>query len=836
MIQVHNKTAIVYRENEFSYSQLLQYSSYYANYFSAIRNGKKLLIFADNSPQWVFAFFAAMRLEVIVVPVDIQSTVKELAYILKDCEPEMMFCTEAKKSLAQKAIDSVEGCDCVIVTEPPIDPAILEALPVTEIHIPDPERLLVIVYTSGTTGTHKGVMLSYKNIHYNTFAVTHDVPIFRKECNVMVLLPLTHILPLLGTVLIPLYAGNTIYIAEGLGAEAILKVLNDGKINIIIGVPRLYDTLSQGIMRKINARIITKIIYQLVKLIGIRAVSKFVFKSVHKTFGGHLEFLVSGGASLPDATAKIFRTLGFYILEGYGMTETSPMISFTRPGKWKTGYAGEPLNGIEVISNEFHEICVRGDNVMKGYYNRPEETAEIIRDGWLHTGDIGFLNKNGIKITGRIKDIIVTPNGKNINPELEEASIMAFSPYITEAGVFAQNDVLQAIIIPKMVALRELSVENLYEFFKDEISKYNKETPPYKRIKQIHIVSEELPKTRVGKIQRFKLPYLAVGRTAADNSDNSKTEDIPEAESRVYKLLKSFIEEELHTTAKANDHFEIDLAMDSLSRVALIAYIESAFGLVFNEEQMEELNTLLKLSRYVEKHSAGITEKEISWKEILSSSFAAIKLPKAGMVHRITNCLIKIILNTTYRYRGLGEQNIPKEPCIFVANHSSALDGVIITARMNLKTAQNTFLFAKEKYWRTWFARFMAGKNNIITMDINKNLRQSLQQMSYVLQQGKNVIIFPEGTRSKTQNLNHFKETFAILSTELRVPVVPVIIEGSEKATFRPVKIPRFFTRIKVEFLKPVYPDDKHTAGSFRDKIVSIMQGKILARSQGKVF
>ncbi|MDR3252817.1 MAG: AMP-binding protein [Tannerella sp.] len=826
MIQAHDKTALVYRGREFSYSQLLQYSLYYANCFGSIGSGSKLLIFADNSPQWVFAFYAAMRLGVVVVPVDIQSTVKELAYILRDCEPEMIFCTEAKKTLVRNAIDSVEGCKCATVTEPPIDLAVLEALPVTEIHISDPERLIVIVYTSGTTGTHKGVMLNYKNIHYNIYAVTHDVPIFRKECNVMVLLPLTHILPLLGTVMIPLYAGNTIYIAEGLSGDAILKVLNEGKINIIIGVPRLYDTLSQGIMRKINARLITKIIYQLVKLVGIRAVSRFVFKSVHETFGGHLEFLVSGGASLPDATARIFRTLGFYILEGYGMTETAPMISFTRPGKWKIGYAGEPLNGIEVISDEFKEICVRGDNVMEGYYNRPEETAEIIRDGWLHTGDIGFLDKNGIKITGRIKDIIITPNGKNINPELVETSLMAFSPYIAEVGVFAQNDVLQAIIIPKMVALRELSsVENIHEFFKEEIAKYNRETPPYKRIKQIHIVSEELPKTRVGKIQRFKLPFLAVGRTASEN----KSEDLPESESRVYSLLKAFIEEEVHTAAKANDHFEIDLAMDSLSRVALIAYIESAFGIALNEERMEELNTLLKLARYVEEHSAGITEKEISWKEILSSPFAAIKLPKAGFVHRITNYIIKIILNTTYRYRGLGEQNIPEEPCIFVANHSSALDGVIITARMSLKTAQNTFLFAKEKYWRTRFARFMAGKNNIITMDINKNLRQSLQQMSCVLQQGKNVIIFPEGTRSKTQSLNHFKETFAILSTELRVPVVPVIIEGSEKATFRPIKIPRFFARIRVEFLKPVYPDDKHTPGSFRDKIVGIMQGRLPA-------
>jgi long-chain acyl-CoA synthetase len=271
---------------------------------------------------------------------------------------------------------------------------------------------------------------------------------------------------------------------------------------------------------------------------------------------------------------------------------------------------------------------------------------------------------------------------------------------------------------------------------------------------------------------------------------------------------------------RSNDHFEIDLAMDSLSRVALLNYVEISFGIIINEEQLDSLNTLAKLTEYIEQNSSEIlTNKEISWKEILSSKMPHIKIPKAGIIHFVIDTLSKVSFRTVYRFYRRGSGNIPDEPCIIAANHRSALDGLIITAGLKHKTARNTFFFAKEKHWKTRFARFMAGKNNVLIMDINKNVKESLQQISQVLRNGKNVIIFPEGTRSRDNEIKQFKNAFAILSTELNVPVVPAVISGSDRAVFRPMKFPRFFTRIRVEFLQPIYPKPTQTAENLRDYV-----------------
>ncbi len=266
--------------------------------------------------------------------------------------------------------------------------------------------------------------------------------------------------------------------------------------------------------------------------------------------------------------------------------------------------------------------------------------------------------------------------------------------------------------------------------------------------------------------------------------------------------------------------------MDSLRRVALLANIEHSFDIHLSENDLEQLCTLNILSHYVETNLKTINHNELSWKEILSSKFQEIKLPKSGFIHFCTTQFVKIAFHLTYRYRGKGEENIPNEPCIIVANHRSALDAHIITSRMKTSHIKKTFLFAKEKHWKTSFARFMAVKNNVILMDINTNLRSSLQQLSSVLKKGKNIVIFPEGTRSRDNKLAHFKDTFAILSRELNIPVVPVTIEGSEKATFKSFKFPRFFTKIEVEFLPPIYPTNA-SFSAIRENVETIIRKKL---------
>lgn len=813
LIAKKDKLAITFKDDKYTYEQLLRYSQLYADKFSLECKPGKILICAQNSPEWCFAFYGAMRCKSIVVPLDAQSTKKEIEYVINDCRPDIVFISDDKKEM----FADMNLHDARLMTKDDVVLSDDKNIPATDIPLGNLEDVMLINYTSGTTGNPKGVMLTYKNVMFNIDSVSKQVPIFQEDSNVMVLLPLHHILPLLGSLVAPLYMGGTLHIAEAMNAESIIKTLNAGKVSIIIGVPRLYDMLVKGIMSKINASFVTRLLYKITKLIGSDAVSRVIFSSVHKKFGGHLKYLVSGGAALSVETATILKTLGLYVLEGYGMTETAPMISFTRPGRRKVGYAGELLPNIEAKIAENGEICVKGDNVMKGYYKREEETAQIIKDGWLHTGDMGILDKYGLKITGRIKEIIVTSNGKNINPELLEKEFLNESKYVQEIGIFLSGDILHAAIRPEMTAVRQSSLDDMDALIKSEVERFNAEQPQYKRIKQYHIMSEELPKTRLGKVQRFLLPHLI------DKPKTHTEQESLEGKSEVYKMLKAFVEDETKTIANENDHFEIDLSMDSLSKVSLLAYIENTFGINMNEEQMENLNTLAKLTDYIEKNEHTFNTTNITWKDILATK-VDVKLEKPGITQWCTYTFTKILFSICYRFRFKGNKKLPNSPCIIVANHRCAIDGFLITYNFSRKENKDIFFFAKEKHWRTKIAQFFARKNNIILMDINKNVRQSLQEMCAVLKKGKNIVIFPEGTRSRDNKMKKFKETFAILSKELNVPVVPVAITGSESACYGGSIIPKFWKKINVEVMDPVMPAEGQTAENFRDKIAAMIE------------
>ena len=813
LISKKDKLAITFKDDKYTYEQLLRYSQLYADKFSLECKPEKILICAQNSPEWCFAFYGAMRCKSIVVPLDAQSTKKEIEYVINDCRPDIVFISDDKNEMfADMNLQNAR-----LMTKDDVVLSDDKNIPATDIPLGNLEDVMLINYTSGTTGNPKGVMLTYKNVMFNIDSVSKQVPIFQEDSNVMVLLPLHHILPLLGSLVAPLYMGGTLHIAEAMNAESIIKTLNAGKVSIIIGVPRLYDMLVKGIMSKINASFVTRLLYKITKLIGSDAVSRVIFSSVHKKFGGHLKYLVSGGAALSVETATILKTLGLYVLEGYGMTETAPMISFTRPGRRKVGYAGELLPNIEAKITENGEICVKGDNVMKGYYKREEETAQIIKDGWLHTGDMGILDKYGLKITGRIKEIIVTSNGKNINPELLEKEFLNESKYVQEIGIFLSGDILHAAIRPEMTAVRQSSLDDMDALIKSEVERFNAEQPQYKRIKQYHIMSEELPKTRLGKVQRFLLPHLI------DKPKTHTEQESLEGKSEVYKMLKAFVEDETKTIANENDHFEIDLSMDSLSKVSLLAYIENTFGINMNEEQMENLNTLAKLTDYIEKNEHTFNTTNITWKDILATK-VDVKLEKPGITQWCTYTFTKILFSICYRFRFKGSKKLPNSPCIIVANHRCAIDGFLITYNFSRKENKDIFFFAKEKHWRTKIAQFFARKNNIILMDINKNVRQSLQEMCAVLKKGKNIVIFPEGTRSRDNKMKKFKETFAILSKELNVPIIPVAIAGSESACYGGSIIPKFWKKIDIEVLEPVMPSADQSVESLRDKVAALIE------------
>ncbi|MGD9899337.1 MAG: AMP-binding protein [Calditrichaceae bacterium] len=809
----HGKTALVWKDLKISYETLVKNVDYYSGLFESAKT-KKVAIFAENSLDWVYAFYASWKNDCIAVPIDYMSTSDEVAYILNDCKPEIIFCSNETYKTVESALQTVTYDQKVLKFE---DIDIRNAPSVNSVFPePDKDKTALIIYTSGTTGSPKGVMLSFDNILANVEAVSDYVNIYTSDRNVMVLLPLHHTFPLIGSMIAPLSVGSTIAFAPSMAAEDIMETLQNNAIAIIIGVPRFYNLIRKGIMDKINKSAVTKTLFKLAEKIDSRAFSKVLFKTVQQKFGGNVHFMVCGGAAIDDEVARDYKTLGFEILPGYGMTEAAPMISFTRPGRWKIGSAGERMMTNEIRITDEGEITAKGRNVMQGYYNRKEETDEILKDGWLYTGDLGRLDKDGhLVITGRKKEIIILPNGKNVNPVEVEFKILNMSAYINEIGVFLKGDTLQAAIYPDFARIQEDGLLNIEEIFRQEIiNKYNSQVSPYKRITNFSILKEELPKTRLGKVKRFMLPSLS-----EDTRSERQRGEEPDFEE--YKIIKQFLNEEAGREVYHDDHIEIDLGLDSLGKVSLQVFLNSTFGVDIKEEEFMQYPTIEKLALVVRDEKVKIDVETVNWGDILREKLD-INLPKSWFTHNLFKNTSRVFLNLYFRLKGEGTENLPESPFILAPNHQSFFDGLFVVSFLKNKQMKKTYFYAKEKHVSKKWLKFIADRNNVIIMDINKDLKISLQKMAAALKKGKNIIIFPEGTRSKDGHIGSFKKTFAILSRELNVPVVPVTIRGAFEALPSGSHFPKPFKKIFVKFHSPVYPEN-HTYESLKEAVYQKM-------------
>jgi long-chain acyl-CoA synthetase len=804
----HHKTAIIWSDEEVSYEELLHSISFFSRSFPG-KKCQKVAIFSENRPEWAYGFYASWKNGCIAVPIDFMSTAEDVAYILEDCRPELVFCSRDTHTVLEEACrDLSYDIDVLVFEDMEEDRGGQRPIEFPE-H--DPEKTAVIIYTSGTTGSPKGVMLSYDNLFANIESVTEEVKIYTSKDNVMVLLPLHHIFPLLGSLVAPLYTGGTLVFSPSMSSEDLMHTLQTHGITIIIGVPRFYSLIRKSIKDKIDTSLVARCIFSAARMAGSQNLSRLLFKKVHQMFGGKVRYLVSGGAKLDEEVGQDLQTLGFEVLEGFGMTEAAPMITFTRPGEVLIGSAGRPMSCNEVKSVD-GEIVVRGRNIMQGYYNRKTETEAILKDGWLHTGDLGYLDDKGfIHITGRKKEIIVLPSGKNVNPVEIEHKIAAMSDCIGEIAVYFNDNVLQAAVHPDFRKVREKGILNLDETIRqDVVDNYNRSVAPYKRIMKLHILAEELPKTRLGKVKRFMLQSLTEAST--QKKDTGREPDFQE-----YTAIKDFLREQKEKDIYPGDHFEIDLGLDSLDRVSFLTFLQSTFGIEVGEELLLDHPTVEKLSSYIKDKKKKISVSVVKWAEIFREK-TNITLPRSWFAHNFIKNSSKTVLGLYFRLRGEGMENLPDSPFIIVPNHQSYFDGLLVASFLDNRLNKNTYFYAKERHVRKWWLKFLASRNNVIVMDIDKDLKLSLQKLAEVLKRGKNVIIFPEGTRTKDGNVGSFKKTYAILSRELNVPVVPVAIKGAFEALPTGSVIPRPLKNIQVKFLNPVYPED-HTYDSFNELV-----------------
>ncbi len=586
---------------------------------------------------------------------------------------------------------------------------------------------------------------------------------------------------------------------------------------MIAGASWLYAMVATGIYSKIEAHFVTRLLYNICNIIGSRTLSRTIFSSVRKKMGGKIKYFVCGGAALDPSVAKIMKTLGLDVLEGYGMTECAPMIAFTRPDDIVPGASGQPVPGCEVeIRNG--EVCARGKNVMQGYYNRPEETADVIRDGWLYTGDLGYIDDKGrVVITGRRKEIIVLSNGKNVNPVDIEQHLESFAAFVKEAAVTEKDDALVAIIVPQpsLAALSDAQIEEKMKW--EVIDKYNAESAAYKKIFNIRIYRGDLPRTKLDKIQRFKLKSLLV------DAQNTTPEVIDEAQSDEYKIIKKYIETEKSCRVRPTDHIELDLAFDSLDKVGLQVFINTSFGLNVTTDDLCRFRNVTDMADFVAESKTKIQVEKIDWKKILREH-TTLKLPQTWFTGRLFIALSQPFFRLYFKLTGKGADRIPDGPVIIAPNHQSFLDGLFVMSFLKFRDIKNTYFYAKENHIRQPFIKFMAATHNVIVMDMS-NLKDSIQKMGEALKKKKNIIIFPEGTRTPDGKLGEFKKTFAILSKELNVPVVPVSIKGAFQAMPKGRKIPMPH-KVQVEFLDPIYPRQDTYEGLTRQVYNSIKKNQ----------
>ena len=517
---------------ELSYIEISRKAKKFANYLIetvGVQRGERIAIICESRPEFSIGMFGSIQTGAITVPLDVKLTVPEHTHILNDCNPRILLCSSHYLEHAIEVKNNVPSIEYIFVLDDEgvndNDIAPIQRVSALEADIEKDlgrprtlDETALIVYTSGTTGNPKGVMISFGNI-YSQLRDFEYMFKLTNEHTLLSILPLNHLLELDCGFFGMLYMGAKVVYIKSLNPKELTSTMKEKGITNMIVVPLVAKMLKNSIDKQVKkqpegAQKAFKILYALAKF-APRKVRRFMFKSVIEGLGGKLECFICGGAPLEDSVAEFFERIGIPVFQGYGLTETSPTISTNRYGHSKIGTVGQALPSVMVKIADNGEILATGPNVMQGYYNKPEMTKEVIdEDGWFHTGDIGEIDKQGfIKITGRIKNMIVLGGGKKIFPEEVEA-VLETSELIKEVCVMsltiksgnkAGTEEVGAIIVPSD-DLQKKSDEEIQKLLEDEVKKLSEANlAPYKAPTVVVLHRDELPKTSTRKVKRKDL-------------------------------------------------------------------------------------------------------------------------------------------------------------------------------------------------------------------------------------------------------------------------------------------------------------------------------------------
>ncbi len=795
---------------------------------AGVAPGDRVALVSENRPEWVVAYFAVTAAGATAVPLDVQLSDHELAIVLEHAGCRMVVASgkQVARLLAVSRggmaplgvvdLDAEESSERVFAFRD----VLREHDKLSATRLPDVrhDSLASILYTSGTTGTPKGVMLSHGNFLANAQSFL-DFGLVNAQDNLLALLPLHHAFPFMVQLII-LFTGAHLTFPASLKAPDLVACMRETGVTLLVGVPQLFYMLHKGIFDEIGRRPLPTraLLTWLLRLSGALRplgmnLGRLVFAPVHRRFGGRLRILCSGGARLDPIIARDFLALGFVMTEGYGLTETAPAVCFNPLDRMRPGSVGIPLPGVEVRiltpdADGVGEIAICGPNVMQGYYQNPTATAEVMRDGWFLSGDLGFLDADGyLTITGRADEVIVPSSGKNIYPEEVEEQYLK-SPYIKEICLIPQAasragavvEGLVAMVLPDLEYFRAQGLTNVFETIRWDMENVGRDLPPYKRPTGLVIVKEGFPRTRLGKIQRHLVQQGFQAERVREEGDAEAPPaeaDLALLEDEVGRRVVEYLREETEKpVVRLDDNLELDLGMDSLARVEMLVALEEMFNVKIPDEAAAECFTVREVVGRLQalRGSPGapsVPARRRGWGEILTASppaevqamVEASSQPSATAITAISRGLCAALFRTIYRLRVEGLQHVPSSgPLILVANHCSFFDAFILAASLPLRASQQVFYMGFEWFFRhpilAWWGRGV----RVIPIDEDTFLVRALQASALVLRQGKILCVFPEGERSADGRVRPFRKGVGILVKELKVPVLPAHISGAFEA------------------------------------------------------
>ncbi len=792
-----------------------------------VQPGDRVAILAETRPEWAIVYLSIVTVGAIAVPLDIQMAEEEIALILPDSASRIVFASARTSPLVKYLPPDVRVVNMDFAMEAhqlACDELVAQGLQKERVDVGVKlDDVASLLYTSGTTKRPKGVLLTHRNFVSNAKALMSS-GLAGQEDNFLVVLPLHHAYPFMTAFLVPLLLGARMTFLQSLKGPDLLQCLRETQITMLVGVPQVFAMIRRAIFEELGRRPpwVRVMAPTLLALSGLTRqhtgwnMGRTLFAPVHRRFGESLRLLCSGGAKLDPQVAKDLTRLGFTIREGYGLTETSPVVSFTPLVGSKTGSVGRPISnvGVRIVNPDeqgIGEVAVSGPNVMKGYDRDPAATADAIRHGWVHTGDVGSLDRDGyLFLTGRAKELIVTPGGKNIIPDELEAQYQR-SQAIAELCLIGiqregeEGESLHAAVVPNFDYLKAQKIHDGPSYIKNELARIALTLPPYKRIMGVSIITEPLPRTRLGKIQRHLVAALV-------ESGRSR---------RQQKLVLSKADQELLATETARDvlatlalllpprkeinpgdHLDLDLGLDSLKRVELLASLEKQFGplpeslaaeVVTVRELIEKLNVL-------EHARPEAAEPHRPWREILEipppRAVTKALLAVPGLQDRVATTLAMALMEGAFRIafglRVKGQEHVPEQgPFLLAANHLSYLDPFVLLSAVPRSVSARLFALGWEPYFRSSFGTWVARVGHVIPVGRETPMLTVLRASAAVLRAGKGLLVFPEGQRSIDGRLLPFKKGIGVLACELGVPVVPVSIKGSYEAWPTQAKGPR---------------------------------------------